>query len=432
MSENVLRIGIAGLGTVGVGVIKMVQQHGNLYAQRSGGKRIVVSAVSARSRDKDRNVDLSGYTWADNAVDLAARDDVDVVVELIGGSEGDAKDLVFAALRAGKPVVTANKALVAHHGIEMARLAEAHGAALLYEAAVAGGIPVIKALREGFAGNSMSAVYGILNGTCNYILTEMRETGRDYADVLDDAQKLGYAESDPTFDVEGIDAGHKLALLSALAFGVKPDFDALPMRGVSKVSATDIEFASELGFKIKLLGIARKTDHGIEQCVEPCLVPADSEIGGVEGVYNAVYVDGDYVDTGLLVGRGAGEGPTASAVMSDLLDLMRGNVVPCFGVPVDDLVDANWVDPRKLIARNYVHLRVLDKPGVIAEVSAVLRDYEISIESLIQRGRDPEQPVSVVITTHEALQGALSDAVAKIAALSSIVDEPHLMRIEKF
>lgn len=431
MTSRIMRLAVAGLGTVGVGVVKMIQSHAELYIGRTGCD-VMVTAVSARSQGKDRGVDLSPYAWETNAVDLALRDDVDVVIELIGGSEGDAYDLVKASLENGKSVVTANKALIAHHGLDLAKIADANNVSLLYEAAVAGGIPVIKSLREGFAGNEVHAVYGILNGTCNYILTEMRETGRDYADVLDDAQKLGYAEADPTFDVEGIDAAHKLAILSALAFGVEPDFNNLPVRGVSDVTAVDIDYAWELGYKIKLLGIARRTENGIEQCVEPCLVPVDSAIASVEGVFNAVYIDGDFVDTGLLIGRGAGEGPTASAVLSDILDLAREIKVPCFGLPTEKLVQGDWIDHGRIEASNYIRLVVLDKPGVIADVSAILRDYDVSIETLIQYGRSPEQPVNVVLTTHEVLQGSLQDAITKIAELDSVVEKPHVMRIEKF
>ncbi|MGH1399352.1 MAG: homoserine dehydrogenase [Alphaproteobacteria bacterium] len=428
------RLGIAGLGTVGIGVVKMVQQHGDVLAARAG-QGIEITAVSARDASKDRGADLSAYAWVDDARDLAARDDVDCVLELIGGSEGLALDLVRAALSAGKDVVTANKALLAHHGAELAALAEGNDASLLYEAAVAGGIPIIKALREGFAGNEIQAVFGILNGTSNYMMTAMRETGRDFSDILQEAQDLGYAEADPSFDVDGDDAGHKLALLSAIAFGVKPDFDALKntgaMVGIRGITAVDISLATELGYRIKLLGIARRIGDKVMQILQPCLVPAGSKIGGVEGVFNAVQVEGDYVDAGLLVGRGAGEGPTASSVMSDVLDLARGIRVPTFGVPAADLRDPEWIDLGEVVSRYYLRLHVLDQAGVIADITAALRDHNVSIESFIQHGRDPGQKVALVMTTHEARHADIAAACEIIQAHDSVSGEPCLIRIEE-
>lgn len=335
------------------------------------------------------------------------------------------------SLSTGKHVVSANKALLAHHGYELAKLAEANGKALAYEAAVAGGIPAIKVLREGFAANEIAAVYGILNGTCNYILTEMRETGRDFADVLKEAQEKGYAEADPTFDVEGIDAGHKLCLLSAIAFGVRPDFKALQMTGISHLTATDIALAGELGYRIKLLGIARRVNGKVMRMLEPCLVPKDSSLGAVEGVFNAVMVEGDFVGTGLSVGRGAGEGPTASAVVADLIDLARGHMVPTFGCPVDMLSGAAWIDAGKTQSRFYLRLSVPDRPGVLCRISGVLADGGISIESLIQHGRDPGQPVSIVLTLHEVSGEAMKSALENIAALDIVLEKPCLMRIEE-
>lgn len=425
-----LKIGIAGLGTVGAGVIRILQTHGNEIAKRAG-RAVEVVAVNARDKAKKRDVDVSGFQWIPNAVDLA-KADVDVVVELIGGDEGDAKTLVEAALKNKKHVVTANKALLAKHGYALAKLAEENGVSLNFEASVAGGIPIIKAMREGFAGNKMKAVSGILNGTCNYILTEMRTTGRDFGDVLKEAQEKGYAEADPTFDVDGIDAAHKLTILTALAFGVKPDFDAIDITGIRKISAQDIDFATELGFKIKLLGMARDINGRIAQSLEPCLVPVDSALGSVEGVFNAVFVEGDFIDRAMLEGRGAGAGPTASAVLSDLVDLARGYQLPPFGVAAAGLKDAQWAGPEEIISSQYVHMVVTDQPGVIADVSAILRDFKISIESMIQRGRDPGQPVSVVITTHECSRHAIRGALEKIAKLGCIVAPPTVIRIEQF
>lgn len=423
------RLGVAGLGTVGTGVVKTVQQHGDLLAKRAG-RPIEIVAVSARDQAKPRDVDLSSYVWVDDARKLAERDDIDAVVELIGGSEGLARTLVEESLRAGKHVVTANKALLAHHGYELARCAEEHDVSLAYEAAVAGGIPIIKALREGFAGNEIQAVYGILNGTCNYILTAMRETGRDFSEVLREAQARGYAEADPSFDVDGIDAAHKLCLLTSLAFGVRPDFDALRVEGIRKIDSTDIAFAGELGYRIKLLGIARRLDGQIMQILEPCLVPVSCPLGMIEDVYNAVYVEGDFVRTQLLTGRGAGEGPTGSAVIADVIDLARGKRVPTFGIPADRLAIAQWKPPGEAVSRFYIRLSVLDRPGVIADISAILRDLNISIESLIQRGRDPGQPVPIVLTTHENTQATMIEACNLFKRLEAVVDEPCLIRIE--
>ncbi len=430
MSEP-MRIAIAGLGTVGAGVVQIVQDHGALIAQRAG-RPIEIACVSARSRDKDRGVDLSGYEWSDDTVALAARDDVDIVVEMIGGDEGPAKTLVETALENGKSVVTANKALLAKHGYALAGLAEGKGAALMYEAAVAGGIPIIKALREGFAANEIRAVYGILNGTCNYILTQMRETERPFDDVLKEAQDKGYAEADPEFDVEGIDAAHKICLLSALAFGVKPQFEDLGIRGISGVTLNDILYAGELGYKIKLLGIARRLDDKVVQMVEPCLVPEHSPIGAVEDVYNAVYVEGDFVDTGLSVGRGAGAGPTASAVVADIIDLARGHSRPVFGVPAATLADGNWTDPGELAGQHYLRLSVIDKPGVLAEIAEIMRDHSISMEAVLQRGHDPDNPVMIVLKTHKVPQANVQKAAAALAALDSVVKTPSVMRIETF
>ncbi len=424
-----LRLGIAGLGTVGTGVVKLVQRGADLLAARAG-RPVEIRAISARERNKDRGVDLSRYAWEEDPVALAGRADIDVVIELIGGAEGPAADLVQKALKAGKHVVTANKALMAQSGFFLAELAESQGVSLSYEASVAGGIPVIKTLREGFAGNEIRAVYGILNGTCNYILTAMRETGQGFETILREAQAKGYAEADPRFDVDGIDAAHKLCILTSLAFGVRPDFRAMSIQGIRHINATDIAFAEDLGYRIKLLGIAERTKEGLMQILEPCLVPISSPMGGIEDVYNAVYIEGDFVQAQLLTGRGAGEGPTASAVMSDVMDIARGVRLPTFGVPAEKLEQAQWLAVGETVSRFYIRLMVLDRPGVIAEVSAILKELDISIEGLLQRGRDPGQPVPIVLTTHETRQAVLREACRLFGALSSVVDVPCLIRIE--
>ncbi|MFC5354111.1 MULTISPECIES: homoserine dehydrogenase [Azospirillum] len=426
-----LKIAVAGLGTVGAGVLKLLERQADLIEQRCG-RRIEVVAVSARSRGKDRGVDLSTAEWYDDPVALAAHPGVDVVVELIGGSEGPAKETVELALERGRHVVTANKALLAHHGTALAAKAEAAGLAIGFEAAVAGGIPIIKGLREGLAGNRVSEVHGILNGTCNYILTEMRTTGRDFADVLADAQKLGYAEADPSFDIDGVDAAHKLAILTSVAFGTPVDFKSVHVEGIRHVSAVDFDYADALGYRIKLLGIARRTDHGIEQRVHPCMVPKAAPIAAVDGVFNAVIAQGDFVDRVLFVGRGAGEGPTASAVVADLIDIARGRSTPTFGVPAAQLSEAQ---PSPMEARRgsyYVRLMVVDRPGVIADVAAAMRDQNVSMEQFLQRGRAPGEAVPVVLTTHDTEEAAMQRALATIADKESVVEPPRMIRIEQF
>ena len=426
-----LRIGIAGLGTVGAGVLKLLADNAALIAQRAG-RPIEVAAVAARDRSRDRGVDLSRVAWADRAEELATMADLDVVVELIGGSEGPALALVEGALKAGRPVVTANKALVAHHGTALARAAEAAGTTFAYEAAVAGGIPAIKMLREGLAANGFSRIYGILNGTCNYILTTMRETGREFAEVLAEAQALGYAEADPAFDVDGVDAAHKLAILAALAFGSEVRFDQVHVEGIRNITALDIAYAEELGLRIKLIGLAQLVEGRLEQRVEPCLVPLEAPIASVEGVFNAVVAEGDFVGTVMAEGRGAGAGPTASAVVADLIDIARGRALPPFAMEASQL---QAPPPRPLEDRRgayYLRLVVYDRPGVVADVAAALRDEEISMESMLQRGRAPEELVSVVITTHDTTEGAIQRALGRIQALAAVTEPPRAMRIEDF
>jgi homoserine dehydrogenase len=424
-----LSVAVAGLGTVGVGVLSMLRENADIIAARAG-RPVAVTAVSSRDRGRDRGVSLQGLRWYDDPVALAGDPAVDVVVEVIGGSEGPARALVEAALAAGKPVVTANKALIAVHGAGLAELAERHEAALGFEAAVAGGIPVIKALREGLAGNRVSRVAGILNGTCNYILTVMRERGREFAEVLADAQKLGYAESDPSFDVDGIDAAHKLAILAALAFGRPVDFAAVHVEGIRAISALDIAYATELGYRIKLLGIARQTEAGIEARVHPCMVPQSAPIARVDGVFNAVVAEGDFVGRMMLEGRGAGAGPTASAVVADLIDLARGRLTPIWGAALGALTPLPSVSMETHAGAYYLRLMVVDRPGVIADVTAVLRDAGVSMETMLQRGRSPGEAVPVVLTTHETGEAAMRRALARIAALDAVLEAPAMIRIE--
>ena len=417
-----MRIGIAGLGTVGAGVVRLLHDNADLITGRAG-QPVTVAAVAARDRSRDRGIDLGGAEWVGDPVQLATYPGLDAVVELIGGADGPALELVRAALAAGRPVVTANKALLAVHGATLPRTAP-----LAFEAAVAGGIPVIKALREGLAANRISRVAGILNGTCNYILTAMREQKREFADVLAEAQALGYAEADPATDIDGIDAAHKLAILAALAFGHPVRFDAVYVEGIRRISALDIAFADELGYRIKLLGIARRTDGGVETRVHPCLVPASAPIARVDGVFNAVVAEGDAVGRVMLEGRGAGAGPTASAVVADLIDLARGRLTPVWGqdTPADDHV----VPIGQHLGAYYMRLMVIDRPGVIADVAAILRDHGVSLESLLQHGRSPGESVPVVLVTHEVREHAMRAAADAIAALDAVLEAPALIRIE--
>jgi len=427
--DKPLKIAIAGLGTVGAGVIKVLNDNKDIITARCGFP-IEVCAVSARDRNRERGISLETYTWYDNPVDMALDDDVHVVVELIGGSDGIAKALCEKALENGKHVVTANKALIAHHGTQLAQAAEESGVSIMYEAAVAGGIPIIKALREGLAGNGIDRIYGILNGTCNYMLTNMRETGRGFDEILSEAQDLGYAEADPTFDVDGIDAAHKLAILTSVAFGSEVDFDGVQTEGIRHVSPVDIEFAEELGYRIKLLGIASRQNGTVEQRVHPCMVPKGTPISQVEDVFNAVVVEGNFVDQVVLQGRGAGEGPTASAVVGDLIDIARGVAVPTFSVAAKRLENLASAPLTGHKGSYYMRLMVLDEPGVFADVATVLKENNVSMETIVQRNRAPGEPVPLVLILHETSEHSMLSALNAIAALDSVVETPRMIRIE--
>jgi len=426
-----LKIAIAGLGTVGSGLVQLLDRQAELLAARAG-RHIVVGAVSARERRRDRGADISAARWYEDAAAMAADPEIDVVVELIGGADGIALAVVEAALEHKKHVVTANKALMARHGTRLAETAEGAGLALAFEASVAGGIPVIKALREGLSGNRLDRVYGILNGTCNYILTTMRESGREFGEVLAEAQKLGYAEADPSFDIDGVDAAHKLAVLASAAFGRPVDFDGVYVEGIRHVSRLDIDFAEELGYRIKLLGIARLTEEGLEQRVHPCMVQRGKPIAAVEGVFNAVVAEGDFVGQIVLQGRGAGAFPTASAVAADLVDIAAGRIVSTFGVPVGALQPVAGAPMERHHGAYYIRLMVLDQPGVIADIAAALRDQQVSMESMIQRGRAPGEAVPIVLTTHVTVEAAMRRALAAIGGLDTVLEPPRMIRIEDF
>ncbi len=428
-----LRIAIAGLGTVGAGVIRLLDTNGALIAARAG-RAIEVVAVSARDRGKNRGVDIARFAWEDDMTALARRDDVDVVVELVGGSDGPALALSRAALSGGKGLVTANKAMIAHHGMELAEIAEAHHAALKFEAAVAGGIPVIKGLREGTSANVLTKVYGILNGTCNYILSEMEATGADFAAVLAEAQRLGFAEADPAFDIEGVDAGQKLAILAAIGFGTRIDFAGVRISGITGVRAADIAQADALGFVIRLIGEAdveqSPTGPRLLQRVRPCLVAKGHPLSAVDGPTNAVVAEGNFSGRLLFQGAGAGDGPTASAVAADLIDIARDEVGAPFSVPVAQLAALPPAEPGHRTERTYLRFMVKDRPGVLAEITAAMRDGDVSIESLIQQGRSSTGgEVMVAMVTHEGPEHCVRKALALLEGSESLSGEPLVLPI---
>jgi len=423
-----LRIAIAGLGTVGGDVVKALHLHAAELAQRAR-REIEIVAVSARDRGKLRAGDVSKIAWTADAKDLA-KTSADVVVELIGGEEGIAREVVDAALRAGKHVVTGNKALLARHGAALAEVAEEKGRALKFEAAIAGGIPIVKALRESLISHGILAVRGILNGTCNFILTNMEATGRGFAEVLSDAQKLGYAEADPTLDVGGGDTAHKLALLSSLAFGTRPDMRHMTVEGIERITPDDIRFAREFGFRIKLLGVARRIGDGIDQRVQPSMVRASTPLADVDGAFNAVVADAGAAGPFFFEGRGAGAAPTASAVIADIMDIARGSIGPAFGLPARHLKNLDPAQTTSVSSAFYLRFEVLDLPGVLAEIAGHLAQSRVSIESMIQRGRAHGEPVSIVMITHETPQTAVERALKVIATSDKVRARPCMIPME--
>jgi homoserine dehydrogenase len=434
-----LRIGLAGLGTVGSALVRMIARHGNDLAIRAG-RGIEITGVSARSRSKPRNAEVARYRWVDDPIALARDPGTDVYVELIGGADGAAHASVKAAIDAGKHVVTANKALLAAHGVSLARAAEDNGVSLNFEAAVAGGIPIIKTLREALAGNAINRVYGILNGTCNYILTRMEQDNLPFGECLAAAQNLGYAEADPSFDIDGHDAAHKLALLTAIAFGTVINAEAIYVEGISSITPADIEAADELGYRIKLLGVASRTDSGIEQRVHPAMVPKSSTIARIDGVTNAVAVEADFVRQVVLSGPGAGGDPTASSVMSDLVDIARGVKIGTFGRPASSLEPYRRAGIRAHEGGYYIRLSVYDRPGAFAAIARRMADAGISLESIVQRRRAaksaapdhpvPEAPQPVILVTYETTENAIRGALDAIEADGHIASAPQMIRIE--
>jgi homoserine dehydrogenase len=423
-----LRVAIAGLGTVGGGVAHVLLTRGNELAERAG-RPLECIMVSARERGKRRAADVSSIEWAAD-VTMLARSDADVVVELIGGEEGPARVLVQSALEAGKHVVTANKALLAYHGAELAALAEQNGVALRFEAAAAGGIPIVRALRESLIAYGINAVRGVLNGTCNFILTQMEATGRPFAEILAEAQALGFAEADPTLDIGGGDTAHKLAILASLAFGIRPDLSKMTIEGIVHIKPDDISFAREFGRRIKLLGIARRTPNGIDQRVQPAMVKLGTPLADVEGAFNVVVADAGEAGPFFFEGRGAGEAPTASAVVADLVDIARGAVGPAFGRPAKALRHSG---PSLAGARRsafYLRFDVLDAPGVLADIASRLAESGVSIESMIQRARAPGEPVAIVMITHECSESAVSHALKVIAGSDKVLEDPCMIPLE--
>ena len=432
-----LNIALAGLGTVGGGVLRLIEANAALIERRAG-RPIRVTAISARDRSKDRGVDLSAYAWEDDMTAMAARDDVDVVVELVGGSDGPALTLARNAIRHGKSLVTANKAMIAHHGLHLAELSEQARVALKFEAAVAGGVPVIKGLREGAAANKIERLYGILNGTCNFILSTMEDTGRDFADVLAEAQAKGFAEADPSFDVEGTDAAHKLAILSAIAFGTRIDFASVDTAGITRIQAADIAQADDLGYVIRLIGMAEVDEAGgaerLFQRVQPHLVPFDHPLAHVDGATNAVVAEGNFSGRLLFQGAGAGDGPTASAVVADIIDIARGDLggeagAP-FSIPVAQMEEMAPAASGHRLGRAYIRFVVADRPGVLAEITAAMRDAGVSIESLIQQGRhEAGGEVLVAMVTHEGPESAVTEALRLLGGSASLAAAPLVMQI---
>lgn len=428
-----LRLGIAGLGTVGTALVNIINNNGSAMGAASG-RRFSISAVSARTRDKDRGFSMEGMEWFDDPVAMAKSDTHDVFVELIGGDEGPARKSVEAALKAGKPVVTANKALLAKHGVSLARLAEKKGVALNYEAAVAGGIPIIKTMREALAGNRISRVFGIMNGTCNYILTRMEADKISFQDCLADAQRLGYAEADPTFDIGGHDTAHKLAILTSLAFGTEVSFDSIYLEGIEAITLEDIEAADALGYRIKLLGVAARTESGIEQRVHPAMVPRECALAQIDGVTNAVAIEADKVANLMLSGPGAGGDATASAVAGDITDIARGLNVPVFGRRASDLKPYERARMRRHEGGYYIALNLLDRSGAFASIATRMAECDISLQSVVQHSRKKNtksEALPVVIITHDTTEKAVSKALGFIVKDGNVIGKPKMIRIEK-
>ena len=430
-----VNIGLLGLGTVGTGTVAVLKRNAGEITRRAG-REIRICAASARDLERERSCDLGGIRVTVDSFSIVNDPDIDIVVELIGGIS-PARELVMAALDNGKHVVTANKALIALHGNEIFAKAREKGLMVAFEAAVAGGIPIIKTIREGLAGNTVEWLAGIINGTCNFILTEMRDKGRDFSDVLDEAKALGYAEADPTFDVEGIDAAHKLTILASIAFGIPLQFDKVHIEGISGITALDVAYAGALGYRIKLLGIARRTNAGIELRVHPTLIPERRLIANVDGVMNAVLVKGDAVGPTLYYGAGAGAEPTASSVVADIVDVVRTltsdpeNRVPHLAFQPGAIAEKPILSISEVESAYYLRLSVSDEPGVLADVTRILADHHISIEAILQK--EPlrgESQLPVIMLTHKVRERELDSAIAGIQALKTVGSPVKRIRME--
>ncbi|WP_297511888.1 homoserine dehydrogenase [uncultured Caulobacter sp.] len=428
MTNKTWRVGVAGLGTVGGGLLQFLAERPDFAP---AGGRAVITAVSARNKTRARPVDISSLAWFDDPVALAASPDIDLFVELIGGSDGPAKAAVETALKAGKPVVTANKALIAVHGAELAALAESQGVPLLFEAAVMGGTPAVKMLREAMVGDDVASVAGILNGTCNYILTEMEKTGRSFADVLREAQGLGYAEADPTTDVGGFDAGHKISILAALAFGCAPNFAAAEIEGISDVELLDIKLAKDLGYRIKLVASAAKTEDGVAVKVHPSLAPLDHPLAQAGGALNALFIEGKRIGRIFIQGAGAGAGPTAAAVAADIADVMTNAQRPVFQAPAGALKPFIAIDPARAVGKAYLRIMAKDQPGVIAAISETLAECAVSIDAFLQKPVEGAGGVPIVLVTHATPESNLLDAISRIEKLQTVLERPRLLRVAR-
>lgn len=431
-----LRIGLAGLGTVGTSLVRLLQDKSDMMTQRCG-RPLQIVAVNARDRSRERGVDLAGFEWFDDPVALAQSDSIDVFVELIGGDGDPALAAVRAALAGGKHVVTANKALLAAHGVELAELAEENGLLLNFEAAVAGGIPIIKVMRESLTANRVIRVFGILNGTCNYILTRMEREGLSFTDCLKDAQSLGFAEADPTFDIEGNDTAHKLAILASLAFGTRIAPDAIYLEGITRITTDDIEAAADLGYRIKLLGVATRTPAGVESRVHPAMVPLGSAIAEISGVTNAVLIEADTVGELMMSGPGAGGAATASAVAGDIADIAKSRPGhqhgPALGQPAATLAPHERAPMRVHAGGYFIRLTVLDEPGTMAAIATRMAEQDISLESIVQRRDSDDEAGSapIILITHETTEQAVRSALEAIESDGRLKGEAQMIRIEK-
>ncbi len=425
-----ISLALAGLGTVGCGLLSLMDKNA-AFLQDRAGHSFVISAVSARDKTRQRPVDITAYDWYDNPLDLADPAIADIVVELIGGADGPALALARKALSQGMAVITANKAMIAHHGAELARLAEDNGTVIRFEAAVAGAIPIVKTVREGLAANRIDSLHGILNGTANFILSLMEEEGAGFEDALAEAQRLGYAEADPSFDIDGVDTAHKTAILSSLAFGTPPSINDLPVEGIRSITDVDIAYAKELGFRIRLLGIARLTEDGrLDQRVHAALVEDQEALAKVSGASNAIEVHGNFSGPCVIEGLGAGAGPTASAVMADLIDLARGHGGLTFSIPASHLSALPRIDAGARESEFYIRLQVTDKAGVMAEIASAFRDEDVSVERLIQRTRASDDSVHLILTTHKTRENQMAAVLARLVTMDDVRDTPCMLRIE--